>query len=141
MYAVWQQFTVYCGYVILCFADRLVAQFYVTYSLVGEREYITFQSIKYEEQGWFLIMREDGKIRGGVPSNGNEVFEVMYLDSGMAVALKAPDVTGPSGSGDVDISGSQDCYVAFSTDDGRPSCYDSTEYIEVRFQLIDSVLQ
>lgn len=86
-------------------------------------------------------MREDGKLRGGVPSNGNEVFEIISLDSGTTVALKAPDVTAePSGSGDGGISGSQDCYVAFSTEDGRPFCHDSTEYTEVRLQMIDSVL-
>lgn len=146
------------------------------------REYVTLESRKHGEQGWYLTL-VNGKFRGSVPVNGNERFETVSLDS--AIALKATisnatvtggevrdytnntnaptNSTSGSGSGSGSSSGSgsgvefkdtgnstdrhppsqkppiQDCYLGFAVDTGRPSCYNSTNYLEIRLLFIDSV--
>ena len=130
-------------------SGRQVAQFFVNYRLIDSRLYASFQSVKYHDRGWFLTYREDGKFRGGVPHDDNELFEVVYLNNGAAVALKVyvpePEpVDTSSGSGDPGISAAQECYLGFSPDpedpnrSWRPSCYSSTDDIAVGFDLIDT---
>ena len=133
----------------LC-SGRQVAQFFVNYRYIDGVEYVSFQSVKYHDRGWFLIYRDDGKFRGGVPYDDNELFEVVPLGNGMAVALKVPKPVNPepadasSGSGDSGISTTPECYLGFSPDpedpnrSWRPSCFNSTESPDVRFHLIDT---
>lgn len=132
-----------------------MAQFYVTYSLINSREHVSLQSSKYSGEEWsYITVRADGKIRGGIPKNGSELFELVTVN-GPTVALKAysnymteleQQISG-SGSGQNATKTSnstetvQSCYLGFSILTGRPSCYDSQNYVEVHLLFLDGVWQ
>lgn len=161
----------------LTLTDKLVAHFYRTHSISDDgKQYVTLESRKHSDKGWYLTLLENGKFRGSVPSGGNERFEMVSLDS--AIALKANRKIAPSNdstnthvdhtnmtingtNNSTNSSGSesgsgygssmgfhngtealnntqfQDCYLGFSIDTGRASCYNSTSYSEVRLLFID----
>lgn len=151
-----------------------MSQFYRTHSISDDgKQYVTLESRKYSDLGWYLTVVKNRKIRGSVPSGGNERFEMVSLES--AVALKANinnisykinkdhtnrtinatnNSTSFSGSGSgsgmnstetsenrAEVlphnSQTMDCYVGFALDTGRASCYNSTDYSEVRLLFID----
>lgn len=63
-----------------------MSQFYRTHSISDDgKEYVTLKSRKYQD--WYLTLLKNGKFRGSIPSGGNERFEMVNLES--AVALKA----------------------------------------------------
>lgn len=152
-----------------------MSQFYRTHSISDNgKQYVTLESRKYSDLGWYLTVVKNRKIRGSVPSGGNERFEMVSLES--AVALKANinsipyninkdytnrtinatnNSTSFSGSGSgsgmnntetenrTEVlpynSQTMDCYVGFALDTGRASCYNSTDYSEVRLLFIDGI--
>ena len=126
--------------VIISHSGRVVAQFFVLYTLIDGREHVSLRSVKYESRGWFLTIQSNNKIRGGIPSNGNDVFEVVSM-SGPAVALKlrqreVVDV----GSGEEDSAPSVPCFLGFSISTGRPKCYDSSDSVETHLLFLDTSL-
>ena len=127
---------------IISLLGRLVAQFIVFYRLIDGREHVSLQSVKYANRGWYLTVRPNGRLRGAVPSNGNEVFEVIST-SGASVALKLRRVREDTdGSGESTRSDVEDCFVGFSSDseDGRPRCYNTASHIETQLLFLDSGL-
>ena len=87
--------------------------------------------MRYESRGWYLTIRPNGNVRGGVPSDGNEIFEIISLPQS-TVALKLRRV--PEGSGDT--SNTEDCFLGFSATNGRPSCYISVNHFETHLQFL-----
>jgi hypothetical protein len=67
--------------------ERLVTEFYASYSLQYGREHVSLMSVKYGYLGWYLTINSRGKFRGGTPVDMNEMFEVVPLHEGF-VALK-----------------------------------------------------
>lgn len=107
--------------------------------MVGEQEYVSLQSVKYESRGWYITVQEsNNKIRGKRPSSRNELFEVVSI-YGSVFALKTYNAraTANSGSGD---GGVEDCFLGFSISDGRPACYSSTDRVETHLLFIDAGL-
>ena len=119
---------------------KRVAQFFVLYALIDGREHVSLRSVKYESRGWYLTVQSNGKVRGSVPSNGNEVFEVVSM-SGLAVALRLRnremvDV----GSGEEGTAPSVSCFLGFSASNGRPQCYNSTDNVATHLLFLDTGL-
>lgn len=96
--------------------------------------------MKYADRGWYLTVQANRKIRGSVPSNGNEIFQVVSL-AGPVVAFKLRQEREEAvGSGEHDILRSDEepvCFLGFSASDGRPSCYDSTNHVETHLLFLD----
>lgn len=135
--------TLICTHVT--YSGRLVAQFFVLYSLIDEQEHISLKSVKYESRGWYLTVQSNRRIRGNIPSNGNDIFEVISMSGrGPAVALKVPNrrevVEGGSGEGDLTPEIVEDCFLGFSATNGRPACYNSTDHVETHLLFLDTGL-
>lgn len=117
-----------------------MAQFYTLYTLVDEQEYVSLQSVKHESRGWYLTLQSNSKFRGKLPdaSSRNELFEVVTL-YGSTFALKAYNArtTVDNGSGD---GGTEDCFLGFSTSDGRPACYSSADLVDTHLVFLDAGL-
>ena len=120
----------------------MVAQFFISYTLINDQEYTSLQSVKYEDRGWYLTVQQNRRIRGSIPSNGNELFEVVIV-SGSFIALKVPnnnvrDVIEGSGEELNIIDESEECYIGFSVADGRPACYSSINHVETHLLFLDA---
>ena len=119
-----------------------MAQFTVQYRLFNGREHVTLESVKYADRGWFLTVQPNGRIRGDLPLDNNELFQIVSA-SGPNVALKLRRMREeePVGSGEQEIDPVSDeppCYLGFSPVDGRPSCYDSTNHVETHLLFLDT---
>lgn len=119
-------------------SGRLVAQFFSVYSIVGGREHVSLQSVKYESRGWYITVQSSNRIRGSVPASRNELFSIVSI-SGSTFALRTHNAiaTAGGGSGDGAVN---DCYLGFSISTGRPSCYSSTDHVETHLLFIDAGL-
>lgn len=63
-------------------AGRLVAQFHLNFMYPNDgKEYVSIQSSKYSDMGWYLTVNERRKFRGSVPMNNNDIFERVQLQS------------------------------------------------------------
>lgn len=101
------------------------------------REHVSMRSVRYEDRGWFLTVNSRQKVRGNVPLDGNEIFEILTLPrSKFALRLRRVN---EQGSGD-STSEMEDCFLGFSRDFdnyGKPSCYSSTQHLETHLEFID----
>ena len=142
------------------FPDRLVAKFHVSYLLIESKEHVTIQSHKYREwyltvneKGKFRGgIPANGSEIFELTSLGSlsiALRSVYYTTATSPVELE----TSASGSGSgesghgiglpcggnstVQVSCNstqtvqQNCYLGFSSLNGRPSCYNSTDHSEI----------
>ena len=113
-----------------------MAQFRLLFEIIDGREHVSIRSTKYED--WFLTVNSKGRVKGRVPSDGNEVFEVVSMPNGSNIALRLRrGLAVNEGSGDLDIT-TEPCFLGFSTVDGRPSCYSSSSYLETQLLFLDA---
>ena len=56
-----------------------------------EADRVTIKSVKYSHLGWYLTLNSRGKFRGGIPSNGNEVFEIHSIGPYSALKVVPPN--------------------------------------------------
>ena len=111
-----------------------MAQFTMLYSRIDGREHVSLRSVKYEDRGWYLTINSNGRVRGKIPSNGNEIFEVVTI--GPHVALRLRRSLAREGSGGEEVL-DVPCFLGFS-EEGRPSCYSSASRVETQFQFLDA---
>lgn len=108
---------------------------------------LRIQSVNVEKIH-YVTFRE-GKFKGGVPSNDNDLFELVPLasDSNIVVLrLVNPNQhSSGSGSGSAESesvesgSGSEaedECYLGFADTTSEAKCYKSTEFAATRFVII-----
>ena len=99
---------------------------------------MSIRSVKYEDRGWFLTINSNGRVKGSIPSNGNEIFEVISMQNSANVALKLRQSRPMTeGSGDEDIA-AEPCFLGFSAVNGRPSCYSSSRHVETQLLFLDA---
>lgn len=119
--------------------------------------HVRIGSVKYADRSWYIVMSDDGSIRGDVPSNGNEVLEEITLPDGYMVLrvvnysdLMNPPMEEGSGLSPVTDDGGllmpetisdsaevqRECYIGFAFESGRSMCYDNTDSVNVRLQII-----
>ena len=110
------------------------------YKNIAGREHVSIRSVKYEDRGWFLTVNSNRRVKGSIPSNGNEVFEVVSMRNGANVALKLRQsrTEHEEGSGDADITSPPPCFLGFSLVDGRPRCYNSSSHVETQLLFLDA---
>lgn len=116
-------------------AGRLVAQFTMLYEHIDGRQHVSIRSVKYENRGWFLTVTPNRRVKGSIPSDGNEVFEVVSVPNEPSVSLKLRQNPMSEGSGE-DIA-AEPCFIGFSVEDGRPSCYSSSS-VETQLLFLDA---
>ena len=112
----------------------------IIYRLDMENQ-LRIESVKFFDKSWFIVVTQDGKIRGDRPSgNGEDVLEEVVIDSS-AVALRVVNysaiVNTSEGSGLA--SGEEppiECYIGFSGENGRAKCYDDINNANVRLTII-----
>ena len=130
--------------VINIFSDRDAAQLLIYRE--ANSNVIKIASFKFSQNGWFLFLTEDGKFRGGVPSNDSEVFEEVVLNPiahvvalrvrnyARIVHLESGDIPNsaplmPGGNG-------PECYLGFSGKTKRAYCYSNRDSTNVRLQIL-----
>lgn len=99
---------------------------------------MTLRSVK---NGHYLVYKESSanrRIRGDVPFNNNEKFEVVDIRRELGtVALKAMMPffqDAESGSGDMNSTSTapEECYVGFSGEKDLASCFPVSNYSEIQ---------
>ena len=93
-----------------------------------------------------MTVTEDRTVRAQIPE-GNDVFEEIVLDSASKTIALRLVTTPEEGSGssssllsesesESDLSSPEpECYLGFSTDNGRAQCYEDSNNINVRLYI------
>lgn len=144
-----------CDYTIFSFFSAAKDATPLMIDRLSRPELLRIASVKFASRGWFIVLTEDETIRAQIPFDGNEILEEVALP-GNAMALRVVNydsiissMEDGSGSSSHDNSGplmpqsdsdaaesSRECYIGFSHGTGRAKCYDNTNNINVRLQLI-----
>lgn len=108
--------------------------------------------MKYWSNGWYIVLTENGTIRAATPFNGNDILEEIDLGSG-TMALRVVNYNAivntmtNEGSGfslendegltpEIEIEGdTPQCYIGFSSETGRATCYSNTDNVYVRLYV------
>ena len=111
---------------------------------------IKIASFKFSRNGWFLFLTKEGKFRGGVPSNGSEVFEEVVLNPiANIVALRVRNYARIVHLESSDSSNSApvmpgrngpECYLGFSDKTKRAYCYSNKDSANVRLQILPKLI-
>lgn len=119
------------------------------------QSHLRIGSVKYSDRSWFIVITAEDKIRAAAPSSGNEILEELNVADGI-IALRVVNYSDivnamPNhGSGsslesddsnlllpDIDMNSSdRECYIGFSSENGRAQCYDNPNNINVRMNII-----
>ena len=120
---------------------------------LSDPDHLRIASVKFANMGWYIVLTEDETIRAQVPFNGNEVLEQVSFP-GNVIALRVVNYDSIVGSMEEGSGSSHDsgllmphsesaaagtrpeCYIGFTHDTRRAKCYDNTNNLNVRLQLV-----
>lgn len=72
----------------------------------------------------FLIF-DNGKFKGGIPSDGNDIFEKVVLRPGSHLEQVVLRVPKPDFESDLNQGADKECYLGFEGINSEPKCFDS----------------